>query len=183
MPGDHSHFPTFQKAADTLRRGGDPSGPAHWIMRNILNERSLLRLCLYFTLAVCLLHVATSRFVILMSPNMMAMYNRPIFGMVGSADESVPGLVLKCTIFLLGPMVAELSPLVAMLCLGGLAASVKRPDKPRREGPEVRNPRHDRPSQDEPSPPPTPPARHPLDPDPNDPPLEPRWPRTSPPSR
>ncbi len=186
MPGrDHHHFPTFQKITRVFRSGPQPGATAHWIARTFFTERGLLRTALYGMLIVCIVHIVTMRV-------MMVQYGTgwsPAFGGRGFnggpplADGSVTAWMLMATSMILGGFVGELAPFVAVLCLVGLAASL------RTRSPEIApitkftvEAADLEPIQEEQTPPERA-ARHPLDPHPDDPPLEPRWPKTSRPSK
>ena len=190
MHGDNSHFPTFHSLGQAFRFGPRAGGTAHWIARNLLSERGILRAALYVILGLCLIHSIASRIVSLQSgyatPSALWGMNRGVYG--GGPFSTNPFTsgswsfaVMAVTVFLLGPTVGELAPLVAVVCLVGLAVSARRQDNERPAT--VTEPLPDREPAPVPAPEPAPTVRHPLDPDPDDLPLEPLWKKTSRPSR
>ncbi|MDB5351771.1 MAG: hypothetical protein JWN86_3018 [Planctomycetota bacterium] len=186
MPGEnHHHFPTFHKMGNVFRSGPTSGGAAHWIARTFLTERGLIRAALYGMLIVCVVHVAAIRV-------FMFQYGigwSPMFGGRGFGngpplmEGSVTAMVFTVTYMILGSYVGELAPLVAVLCLVGLAASARHPVGVPVATPELTPAVPDLEPPAEEKRPPQPAARHPLDPDPDDLPPERRWPKTSRPSR
>ena len=154
-----------------------------WVARTFFTERGLLRFGLYLILLVSVTHVVAIRYLAFeagMSPAMPWGLGARGFNM--GPPEGFVGMVLTVTLTILGPWCAEFAPLIMILCLAVLAATTRagrpriRRAHPFEEGIALKAVPHET----EPSPPP---ARHPLDPDPTDSPLSPRWPKTSPPSR
>jgi hypothetical protein len=104
-------------------------------------------------------------------------------------EEDIIASVHNITVFILGAPVAQLSPMLVVLCLIGLAVTSRPPASPQPNEPQF----HSVVTADHLGPLPeewvAKPAelpktrRHPLDPDPDDLPLEPLWPKTSPPSK
>lgn len=182
MSGQNPHFPTFRKAIRVFRYGAEMGGLASWISRTVLNERGLLRLGLYAILFICMTHIAAARVAVLLSGRGWTIYTPSYMGMGQPGADLITGSILAVTSFLLGGPTSEMAPFILVLCLGGLAASARVPEVARKPRVAVRMRPPVRPSPSPSEPVPTPPARHPLDPDPDDLPIEPRWPRTSRPS-
>ncbi len=142
-----------------------------------MTERGLLRVGLYAILAVSLAHVLLMRyFMITFGLFGGQMFNR--FGQMGMPDDGgMIGWCLRITTLMLGPGASETSLLLAAICMVGLLASAKQ----RRSSPRPL-PRAAAKPITEPTPislKPKPPERHPLDPDPDDPPYENTWARPS----
>ena len=175
---DHSHFPTFRKVVDfseSLRTGQT----AHWLVRRVFTERGLLRTGLYSVLLLCVLHIVITRFVVFMNGmSFSPMFGRPFFG-GGNGDSSGQfGHLANFLSFLLGPLLGEFAPMLAVFCMIGLVLSIHPPVEavpPVAKLP-LRSIRRE-----EPITPPKPPApeRHPLDPSPDDEPLPNPWPARS----
>ena len=156
MADGHQHFPTFSKAV-TIATGTSRSTAIRTLVRL---ERPLLRGTLYGLLAVAGINYLLGRYLIVSTVSGMTPFGyRPPMG-----DESPLGILFRLTSFLFMP---EQASSVVVLCLVGLAASCRT--APRVETVEAFEP--------SPAPPPkvapTPPAHHPLDPDPDDPPIAP----------
>lgn len=189
MPGDHQHFPTF----DRMRRAISPhSGSlAGWLVRNVFTERGLIRLALYALLLVCVVH-ATSILVAFGSlvPTGPIGY-RGFPGLMDADLGGVSGFLLSITTRILGPVWGNSAALIAAVCLAGLAHGAKGYEGPwggrwwsRGEALPRAEVTAGHLGPPEPIPPRAkePPPRHPLDPDPDDLPLESPWPRRSHPS-
>lgn len=182
MPHKHSHFPTFDRVARTT--------VSRWLVQSFSSERGLLRLALYVMLLVSVSHVVAARTFTYQpgspppTPWGVAL-QPPASASQGPDPGGILSMVLVATFTILGPGCSELAPMIAAICLAGIAATT-RPDPTRGRGtyqpgerPEVMA----GPLGPEPPRPPPPPPRHPLDLDPTDSPLGLRWPKRSPPSK
>jgi hypothetical protein len=141
----------------------------------LFTERVLLRLALYAFLFIGLAHLAAMRFLGIGS----GMWRfRPPMGNPGVFEGNpIVAIILTVTNFVLGD-IGDLAIIIVVLSLVGLAASSDRPSAVLVERPiaiaEVLPPA----PEPEPAPEPPPkPERHPLDPDPTDPPYSPPWKR------
>ena len=183
MALDKRHFPTVHKIGSLF-----PPGAAKWIVRNTLRERFLIRLGLFICLFVSLVSIASSRYLNLGGGN-LATYRMGYQPNGFWIERDIVGTVHNVTVFILGTPVAQLAPMLVVLCLIGLAVTSRPPGSLQPNEPQFQaivTADHLGPLPEEwvskPADPPKP-QRHPLDPDPDDLPLEPLWPRTSPLSR
>ena len=182
MVHKHSHFPTLDRVARTTA--------ARWLDQAVRNERGLLRLALYVMLFVSVSHVVATRTFAYQGGNLQrtpwgVIVQSPISAFQNLEPGGFLSLILAVTFTVLGPGCSELAPAIVVVCLAGLAASTQ-PDAARERRaypPDERAVVTAGPLEPEPPRPPPPPPRHPLDLDPTDSPLEPRWPKRSPPSR
>jgi hypothetical protein len=176
MAGENHHFPTFQKAARSLRKPR-AARLLHWLHRSVLTEWGLLRSALYALLALCVVHVAALHlysYQVGSTPMQMIMRSGGM-GLVESAEGGLAS-ILKITTSVLGPASISSGPLLLVLCLVGLAASARRPvwEPTAAPGPILQD---DPIPEQKPAPPA--PARHPLDPEPGEEPIAPRWTKSS----
>jgi len=179
MAHEAQHFPTFNKVARAIK-APKAQDVMPWIFQTVFTEWGLLRLSLYMILALCVVHGAATRVVMLESGMNNMGYLNPN-GLRGFGDGGgVFHWILIGTHFVLGPAAGFIDMVGAAICLTGLAASARRPKPFRRrfaEEPTYSIEQEPIPEHKEPS---RPPSRHPLDPEPGDLPLDPRWRRNKP---
>lgn len=177
MPEKHKHFPTFDRIAKMPVAGQ--------IVQSFRSERGLLRLALYLMLLVSGSHIFASRTFAYQTGMLSSMpwtSGRALFGEFPNTDPGAfLSILLIVTFTILGPAGAELAPAIMVVCLAGLAATT-RADRGQKSGAQA-SVGHATVTAGPLEPEPPPPPRHPLDLDPTDSPLEPRWPKRSPPSR
>lgn len=191
MALDAHHFPTFDRIG---RRTAWLTG---WLMRNVFTERGVLRFILYALLGLTSVNIASDRYLEAnfgRQPGPGVWVNGRLMPSPWRVpNEGVIGRTHEITVILLGETGSESSVVIFAICLAGLAVGT-RPFSGESAGRWWTNGRalpraqvtggsmdlaNDPPMT---TPEPTPP-RHPLDPDPDDPPLEPLWPNRSRPSR
>ena len=184
MSLDHHHFPTFDKMGRVI-------GPVlGWLCRHLLNERSMLRLALYGLLVLSASYAITERYLeekYGMSGGPMSVRGRSsVTWSTIEEDEGWAGAVHSFGRVTMGESMGVVAPVIATLCLVGLALGARGFDGESRgrwwlNGRAVPREVVTAGTLEPPSPPP--PRRHPLDPDPDDLPLEPLWPNRSRPSK
>ncbi len=173
MSRDNSHFPTFRRMSNL---GGQIGRGATGLagVRSGSLELGLLRLALYGLLVLSILHTVTLRFALIGMGGM----GRFAPWQPQPMDFGWLTPVLYVTSLVFGPMESNNSLLILTLSLVGLATSSRQslgvPPAVFME-PIEKNPTSDHRHLAEPLP--APPERHPLDPDPDDLPAEPRWPK------
>lgn len=169
------HFPTFTRIKDTAANGVRAAGATFRF-----TERVALRLTFYVIIALCL----TSHLIYQIPPLFEMIggrgYGGPYYPGGWDNDSPIWAWPIRFIISLVGP--PPVPAIVGFLSLIVLVFTSR--DEPRRPRLRIEDlPRSTvtaGPLQEEapPSPRPTaPPERHPLDPDPSDPPLGPLWPR------
>jgi hypothetical protein len=112
MAMDKRHFPTAHKIGVLFL-----PGMAYWVVRNVFRERFLIRLALYGLLFVSLAHVASLRY--LSGGRMLYMENGFL------AEPGLSGNVHNLTVVILGVQVAQAASWLAVLCLIGIAATLR----------------------------------------------------------
>jgi hypothetical protein len=171
------HFPTFASLARAI------TSPTRHIPKTfwgwLLTERSILRIALYVLLALSVVHAFGTRF-LKGTAGGPPFYRYPTAAMWPDGEgASIAMAAFMVTHAILGDVGGTLDVIVAVLCLVGLAASTHRPLVIAMDpaDPIEKTPLAIEPDSDPPRPP-RPPERHPLDPDPTDPPLAHPWPRS-----
>jgi len=188
MGFDHHHFPTFDKVGRATRP------LAGWILRVFLTERGLIRFALYSLLSLSLAYLVTDRYLETkygIIPGGSMLVGGGVFRVTSQVSEvGLAGAVHSATQIALGESGDTMAPVIAAICLAGLAFSARGYDGESggrwwSDGRAFPRAVVTAGSLDPvpPEPPAPPPNRHPLDPDPDDPPLEPLWPNRSRPSR
>ena len=168
------HFPTFAKIRDSAGTG------VRAVTRGRFPERFVLRAVFYVILALCLVTHLIYQFPTLFDWIGNPGFYGPYGGRGGNPDAPLWALPLRMIVSMIGP--PPVPAIVGFSCLLVLVfTSPKDPvasEDSQRETvtamPLFEEPIHAKPA---------PPARHPLDPGPDDLPPEPRWPKRSPPSR